>query len=85
MTEEDILVEFEADMAFSGEPLKSCPKCGTETHRKACPQCEIALTGDQKIDEAVLLAESGEDVDLDALLRPGKKEEMVPVNPWEVP
>ena len=86
MTDEDIQLEFEASLAYHGEKLKTCPKCGKETHRRECPACEIKLTGDKVVDDVVSRIESGEDIeDLDAFLRPGgKSEEFEPVKPGEM-
>lgn len=88
MTDQDILIEFEAYLAFNGEPLKTCPKCGIETHRRECPGCEIKLTGDRQMDAVMADIEAGADIDdLDTLLRPGKKpnEEFEPVKPGDLP
>lgn len=78
MTDEEISIEFEARLAFSGEPLKTCPLCGLETHRQQCPTCTmpdgepVNLSGDIVIDEAQVMIESGADIeDLDSLLRYG--------------
>lgn len=92
MTDEDILLEYEAHLAFNGEILKTCPRCALETHRKKCPECGITLTGDQVMDDALARVEAGEEVDLDALLRPGSEsrhlppsEEWEPIPPGEMP
>jgi hypothetical protein len=81
-------LEFEADLAFHGEVLKTCPRCGIQTHRRQCPECEIKLTGDAEMDQVMADIEAGKEVeDLDALLRPGRKpdEQFEPVKPGEMP
>lgn len=64
MTVDDIVVEYEAHLAFSGEVLKECPRCGFETHRTSCPYCTVEdkpmeLTGDKLMDEAKAKMEEG--------------------------
>ena len=80
MTDEEIAVEYEAQLAWEGEPLKTCPTCKAETHQKGCPNCTtedsepIVLTGNAAMDSVIALAESGkadEIKDLEALLRAG--------------
>jgi hypothetical protein len=85
MTDEGIAIEYEADLAFKGEPLKTCPKCKTQTHASGCPVCKtedgapIALTGDPTIDNVVAMIEGNEVIeDLEALLRGGFGFEPVP-------
>lgn len=75
MTDEDIALEYEADLAFNGETLKQCFQCEAETHRQHCPTCKnpdgtpVSLSGDTNFDDAVAKMESGEDVDIEQLLR----------------
>ena len=77
MTDEDISLEYEMFLVYEGEPLKTCPRCETKTHRQHCTQCTtndgnpLSLTGDDAIDKAMSAIEKGEDVDLDKLLRGG--------------
>lgn len=77
MTDWDIAIEYEAHLAASGEPLKTCPRCGEQTHRAHCSSCKLPdgqplqLTGDSAMDDAISRIEAGEDVDLDQLLRGG--------------
>lgn len=76
MTDEEILVEFEAEMAANGEALKVCPTCKGETYRKKCPWCshDVELTGDAVIDDVNKRVSEGADVspaDLERLLRGG--------------
>jgi recombinational DNA repair protein RecR len=80
MTDEEIAVEYEAQMAWDGEPLKTCPTCGESTHQKWCQTCvteenePIAITGNAAIDKVLALAENGkgnEIEDLETLLRAG--------------
>lgn len=85
MTDEGIALEYEADLAFRGEVLKTCPRCKTQTHARGCPVCKtddgtpIALTGDPTIDNVVAMIERKEDIDdLEALLRGGFAFEPVP-------
>lgn len=80
MTPEDIIVEYEALMAFAGETLKEC-RCGMHTHSKVCPQCEQRLSGDPTVDALRQQAESGE-VDFSAFAKP---EDFEPVRPGEKP
>lgn len=87
MTEEDIILEYEAYLAYEGEALKKCPRCEAETHRKQCPYCVVALTGDKEADDLFDRIEKGEDVDLSvlggkreaSLIEVVKKEEFEPV------
>ena len=86
LTDEDILLEYEADLAFNGEVLKTCPQCETQTHRPKCPECRIKLTGDGEMDRVFAEIEAGEDVDLDARLRPQKQTDTFePVKPEDIP
>jgi len=78
MTDEEIALEYEAHFAFEGEPLKTCPKCKTQTHEKGCPICTtedgsaMPLTGDNTIDSVVSMIGNNEHIeDLEALLRGG--------------
>lgn len=77
MSDEDILVEYELDLAAEGEKLKECPRCSLKTHRKECPECEIELSGDMQADDVFARLEAGEDIDLNAALR-GEQWEPVP-------
>lgn len=85
MTDEDLALEFEAHLAFEGEPLKTCPQCGVETHRPQCPTCKtpdgeaMSLTGDSVMDEAFTKIKQGENIDLEKIIRGG----FVPVAPGE--
>jgi len=79
MTDEDILLEYEAVLAYSGEELKECPKCGLKTHRKHCTGCKVndeplQLTGDALGDELAACMEAGENLDIEAFIRSGGKE-----------
>lgn len=75
MTDDDIRLEYEACLAYEGEPLKTCPNCETKTHRKHCIKCvsesgqPLPLTGDSAIDQAMADIEAGKEVDLEKLLR----------------
>jgi hypothetical protein len=78
MTDEEIAVEYEAYLAFTGEQKKECPKCKRETFRENCPHCvldngeAILLTGDHKIDDVLSKLEAGEKIDnLEEILRGG--------------
>lgn len=70
MTDEGIVLEHEAFLAFRGEPLKTCVRCGAQTHRKHCPnpQCrsakgeEYPLTGDADMDALNARAADGEEL-----------------------
>lgn len=73
MTEDEIILEYEAHLAYEGEALKKCPRCDAETHRKQCPYCDVALSGDKEADDLFDRIEKGEDVDLSVL--GGKKAE----------
>lgn len=82
MSDAEILMEYEACLAFDGELLKECPECGRETHRKNCPDCTdsdgepLPISGDTGFDKALKRLESGEEIeDFDAFL----KEEFEPV------
>lgn len=85
MTDEEVLLEYEAHLAYEGEQLKTCPRCGIETHRPQCPTCKtpdgqaLPLTGDSAMDEAYAKIKQGEEVDLEQIIRGG----FVPVAPWE--
>lgn len=73
MTDEDIAIEYEAHLAYSGEELKTCPICNEDTHAKSCPTCRlagkaVALSGDMLADMIRAKIEAGEDVDIDAML-----------------
>lgn len=77
MTEEGLRLEYEAVLAYGGEPLKTCPRCSVETHERACPRCVLAdgrvlaLTGDEAMDDALARIEDGEEIDLEKALRGG--------------
>lgn len=80
MSDEEIAVEYEADLAWSGKVLKVCPTCGGATHQEHCMTCvtedgePIALTGNPTIDRVMSMIENGqgdEIEDLEALLRAG--------------
>lgn len=83
MTEEEIALEFEMHLAYLGEPLKTCPACGIETHRPHCPACKLpdgspyALTGDSAMDAAIASIEQNQEIDLEKIVRSG----FVPVEP----
>jgi DNA repair exonuclease SbcCD ATPase subunit len=88
MTDDDLIIEFEAIMAFAGEKLKICP-CGMETHAETCPVCGCKLSGDTLADAIRQKVEAGEDVDLDQLdprlaKKPGA-DTFIPVLPGELP
>jgi hypothetical protein len=76
MTDFDILIEYEAQLANAGEPIKTCPKCGIETHRVQCPDCKnpdgtnISLSGDSEMDDLQTRIEAGEEIEnFEELLR----------------
>jgi predicted RNA-binding protein with PUA domain len=76
MTEESIMVEFEAYLCVGGEKLKVCPVCELETYQRKCPVCkEGDLTGDQVVDTVFADLESGKEVDLNELRKPTPKED----------
>ncbi len=68
MTREDILVEFEAHWAARGEKVKTCPYCQVQTYQKMCPQCDISLSGNEKVDDLQARFESGETPDIESFL-----------------
>jgi len=73
MTDEEIIVEYEAYLHFKGETLKTCPRCKVATYRSKCPFCpDMSLTGDALADDLFARLEAGEDVDLN-LLDAGKR------------
>lgn len=78
-------LEFEAHLAYEGEALKTCPRCGIETHRPQCPTCKtpdgqaLPLTGDSAMDAAFTSIAQGEEIDLEKIIRGG----FVPVTPGE--
>ena len=87
MTEDDIRLEYEADLAWNGEPLKACPICGVETHRKQCATCNtpegegITMIGDPLIDKAMAEVQQGKKIDMQAFenaLRNGSFEVLKP-------
>ena len=89
MTDEGIRLEYEAHLAAMGEPLKTCPKCGVETHRKSCPVCVVGeealtLSGDTVIDQALLQSQKGEQVDM-AELEKALRGGFVKMEPGEKP
>lgn len=78
MTDDDIAREYELDLASSGEPLKTCPKCGWQTYRRACPICRnpdgtpLSLSGNAQLDDVQAQIEAGGEIeDLEAVLRAG--------------
>lgn len=84
MTDEDLIVEFEAILAARGEKLKECP-CSMQTHAKTCPVCGCKLSGDPIADSLRQQMEEGKDVDLNQLDPRIKAEEFEPVRPGEMP
>lgn len=83
MTDEDLVVEFEAILAARGEKLKECP-CGMATHGKTCPVCGCALSGDPVADDLRRRAEAGEEIDL-SILDPKIADTFVPIAPGDAP
>jgi hypothetical protein len=83
MTDDDIVVEYEALLAARGEKLKECP-CGMLTHDRVCPFCSCPITGDPVADDLRRRAEAGEDVDLN-LLDPRNRDTFEPIDPGELP
>lgn len=83
MTDEEILLERETELAFDGKPLKACA-CGYQTHMDACPQCVSddgeakELFGDHDVDDMFAKMEAGEDVDIESILRGEQFEPVVP-------
>ena len=78
MTIDGIVQEYELDLASSGEPLKTCPKCDWKTYRRECPACKLpdgtplSLSGNSQIDDVQARLESGEEIeDLESILRAG--------------
>lgn len=76
MTDEGIALEYEARLAYAGEPKKVCPQCGRETFMKYCKTCKtpkgepLPLSGDQQLDELRAKMDAGEEIeDLEALIR----------------
>ena len=87
MTEEGIVVEYEAMLCSEGEELKTCPYCNKQTYRKNCPYCKrgvVALTGDPLVDDLFARIEAGEDVDLD-LLRSNQPDTFEIITPGSEP
>jgi hypothetical protein len=88
MTDEGIRIEYEADLAWRGETLKTCPQCGVETHRTQCPHCivdgeALVISGDPVLDKAMAAVQAGEKIDMKALeeaLR-GGFEKVIPGEP----
>lgn len=88
MTDIEIAIEYEADLAYQGETLKECPRCHRKTHARACIRCEtkrgpLQLTGDIVADAARADEEDGLEVDLDAAFSV-KREDFIPVKPGEL-
>lgn len=64
-------------LASEGKSLKTCFKCGYQTHRDQCPECGIEISGDQTIDQIFERIEAGEDVDLEQELKGDQWEPVV--------
>jgi len=84
MTDDELIVEFEAIIASRGNKLKTCP-CGMVTHATVCPTCGAKLTGDAVLDDVMKRAEAGESVDLSVLDPKLERDKFVPIRPGEAP
>lgn len=86
MTDEGIIIEYEAFLASNGGTLKSCPKCKMKTHDNHCMSCTdgegnpLPITGDTLLDTAISMAEKDENIDFHELVTGSK---FVPVEPGE--
>ncbi len=70
------MLEYEMTLVAGGKHRKTCPRCGIETHRPACPVCTtdgtpLPLTGDGEMDQMISIMEKDGDVDLEELLKGG--------------
>ena len=71
MTDEDIIYEYECWLVYNGEDIKTCPRCGTKTHKTGCVTCKnqdgepLPLTGDDVMDDIISRLERGEELDLE--------------------
>lgn len=79
MTDEEINLEYEMYLVAEGKAMKTCPRCGLQTHRSTCPVCEtdgtpLPLTGDSEMDAMISEMEQGKKIDLNELFKSGNFE-----------
>lgn len=79
ITDEEIALEYELELAADGKELKTCFKCEATTHRDQCPYCEVEISGDAEVDDIFARIAAGEEIDLNKALY-GEAWEPVPVN-----